>query len=93
MRKFANLWLVASLLTCAACSNSKGEIASAPPPVYQGIDAGLMERCTVQDVPQETVASIIESRGIYIKAFNKCAAKVDAIRKHDAEARAAVQQD
>jgi hypothetical protein len=52
-----------------------------------------MERCTVQDVPQETVASIIESRGIYIKAFNKCAAKVDAIRKHDAEARAAVQQD
>jgi len=47
-----------------------------------------MERCTVQDVPQETVASIIESRGIYIKAFNKCAAKVDAIREHDAEAKA-----
>ncbi|MEE4452849.1 hypothetical protein V2S85_14445 [Novosphingobium resinovorum] len=46
-----------------------------------------MERCTVQDVPQETVASIIESRGIYIKAFGKCAAKVDAIRAHDAQAR------
>ncbi len=41
----------------------------------------------MQDVPQETVASIIESRGIYIKAFNKCAAKVDAIREHDAAAR------
>lgn len=88
MRKFANSWLVACLMTCAACSNSKSEIASAPPPVYRGIPAGLMERCTVQDVPQETVASIIESRGIYIKAFNKCAAKVDAIRAHDAEARA-----
>lgn len=56
--------------------------------MYEGIPAGLMERCTVQDVPQETVASIIESRGIYIKAFNRCAAKVDAIRAHDAEARA-----
>jgi len=46
-----------------------------------------MERCTVQDVPQETVASIIESRGIYIKAFNRCAARVDAIREYDAKAR------
>ena len=88
MPKFANLWLVVCLLSCAACSNSKGEIASAPPPAYEGIPAGLMERCTVQDVPQETVASIIESRGIYIKAFNKCAAKVDAIRDHDSKARA-----
>ncbi|WP_420873460.1 Rz1-like lysis system protein LysC [Novosphingobium resinovorum] len=88
MRKFVNSCLVACLLTCAACSNSKSEIASAPPLAYEGIPAGLMERCTVQDVPQETVASIIESRGIYIKAFNKCAAKVDAIREHDARARA-----
>nr|WP_170066074.1 hypothetical protein [Novosphingobium guangzhouense] len=46
-----------------------------------------MERCTVQDVPQETIASVIESRGIYIKAFKLCAAKVDAIRDHDAGAR------
>lgn len=76
-------------MTCAACSNSSDKIASAPPPVYQGIPAGLIERCTVQDVPQETVASIIESRGIYIKAFNLCAAKIDAIRAHDAEARSA----
>lgn len=52
-----------------------------------------MERCTVQDVLQETVASIIESRGIYIKAFNKCAAKIDAIRDHDAQARASTHQD
>lgn len=88
MKRFAALWLSACLPIFASCSNSKSEIASAPPPVYQGIPAGLMERCTVQDVPQETVASIIESRGIYIKAFNKCAAKVDAIREHDAEARA-----
>ncbi|WP_395326954.1 hypothetical protein WBP06_09560 [Novosphingobium sp. BL-8H] len=75
-------------MTCAACSNSRSEIASAPPPAYQGIPAGLMEPCTVQDVPQETVASIIESRSIYISAFKKCAAKVDAIRAHDAQARA-----
>lgn len=46
----------------------------------------------MQDVPQETVASIITSRSIYIKAFKLCAAKVDAIRVHDAQARAATQQ-
>ncbi|MFC0684623.1 Rz1-like lysis system protein LysC [Novosphingobium clariflavum] len=74
-------------MTCAACSNSSDKVALAPPPVYLGIPAGLMERCTVHDVPQETVASIIESRSIYIKAFNLCTAKVDAIRKFDAEAR------
>ncbi|MFT4056450.1 MAG: Rz1-like lysis system protein LysC [Novosphingobium sp.] len=91
MRKFVNSCLVVCLLTCAACSSSRSEIASAPL-VYQGIPAGLMEPCTVQDVRQETVASIIESRGIYIKAFNRCAAKVDAIRAHDAEARATAEK-
>ncbi|WP_148649255.1 Rz1-like lysis system protein LysC [Novosphingobium barchaimii] len=87
MRKFANSWLAACLLTLGACSNSRGEIASAPLPAYQGIPAGLMARCTVQDVPQETIASVIESRGIYIAAFKVCAARVDAIRAHDTEAR------
>ena len=93
MKRSAALWLSACLPIFASCSNSKSEIASAPPPVYQGIPAGLMERCTVQDVPQETVASIIESRGIYIKAFNKCAARVDQIRKFDDDARNASSQN
>ncbi|WP_146037162.1 Rz1-like lysis system protein LysC [Novosphingobium guangzhouense] len=88
MRKFANSWPVACLMICAACSSSKGEVVSAAPPSYQGIPAGLMEPCTVQDVRQETVASVIESRSIYIKAFKRCAAKVDAIRDHDARMRA-----
>ncbi|WP_425437359.1 Rz1-like lysis system protein LysC [Novosphingobium guangzhouense] len=87
MRKFAALWLSACLPIFASCSNSSDRIVSAPRPAYQGIPAGLMERCTVQDVPQETIASVIESRGIYIKAFKLCAAKVDAIRDHDAGAR------
>lgn len=54
---------------------------------YQGIDAGLMARCTVKDVPLETTADIVTSRGIYKEGFEKCAAKVDAIPEHDAEAR------
>ncbi|MBO9724298.1 MAG: hypothetical protein J7530_07985 [Novosphingobium sp.] len=46
-----------------------------------------MARCTVTDVPLETTADIVTSRGIYKEGFEKCAAKVDAIREHDAAAR------
>lgn len=58
-----------------------------PPPAYQGIPAGLMPRCTVEDIPLKTTADIVTSRGIYKEGFEKCAATVDAIRAHDAKAR------
>lgn len=78
----------ACLLTCAACSNS-AEIRSAPA-VYVGIPAGLMERCIVRDVALETVGDVVVSRNLYKAGFEQCAAKLDAIREHDAKARAAV---
>lgn len=61
---------------------------SAPPPAYEGIPAGLMERCTVKDVKLVTTGDLVASRDAYIEGFEKCAAKIDAIRAHDAEARA-----
>ncbi|TCM36918.1 hypothetical protein [Novosphingobium sp. ST904] len=42
----------------------------------------------VKDVPLETTADVFTSRGIYKEGFEKCAAKIDAIREHDAKARA-----
>lgn len=52
-----------------------------------------MERCVVQDVAMDTVGDVVVSRARYKEAFERCAAKVDAIRKHDAEARATVNAD
>jgi hypothetical protein len=46
-----------------------------------------MARCTVKDVPLETTGDIFTSRGIYKEGVEKCAAKIDAIRDHDARAR------
>lgn len=86
MPRLRNICLALSLLTCAACS-TKSEIASAPPPFYQGIPAGLMARCTVKDVNLVTTGDIVTSRNLYKDGFEKCAAKVDAIREHDAKAR------
>lgn len=64
-------------------------MASAPPPpAYQGVPAGLLERCVVKDVELASTGDIVTSRGIYKEGFEKCAAKIDAIRAHDAEARA-----
>lgn len=48
-----------------------------------------MTRCTVQDIALVSTGDIVTSRGIYKEGFEKCAAKVDAIRDHDAKARAA----
>jgi len=79
----------ACLLICAACSSKSEPIRSAPP-VYVGIPAGLMERCAVRDVAINTAGDLVLSRNLYKEGFEKCAARVDAIRKHDAEARAAV---
>ncbi|WP_231957952.1 Rz1-like lysis system protein LysC [Novosphingobium resinovorum] len=87
MPKSANICLALSLLTCAACS-TRSEVASAPPLAYDGIPAGLMERCTVKDVDLVTTGDIVTSRNAYKDGFEKCAAKVEAIRAHDAEARA-----
>jgi len=48
-----------------------------------------MTRCVVQDVALVATGDIVESRARYKDGFEKCAAKVDAIREHDAQARAA----
>jgi len=47
----------------------------------------------VHDVPLETVGDLVVSRERYKAGFEKCAAKVDAIREHDAEARATAADD
>ncbi len=62
-------------------------MATPATPVYQGIPAGLKTRCTVQDVPLVSTGDIVESRALYKSGFEKCAAKVDAIREYDAKAR------
>lgn len=76
------------MLICVGCS-TRSEIASAPPLAYRGNPAGLMTRCTVQDVELVSTGDIVTSRGIYKEGFEKCAAKVDAIREHGAKARGA----
>lgn len=58
-------------------------------PVYMGLPAAMLAPCVVHDVQLNTTGDIVVSRQRYVEAFDKCAAKVDAIRKHDAEARAA----
>ena len=89
MPKLRNSCLAASLLICAACSKNS-EVASVPAPqAYRGIPAGLMERCAVNDVALETTADLVISRSRYKDGFEKCAAKVDAIRDFDAKARKA----
>ncbi|MBO9723813.1 MAG: hypothetical protein J7530_05515 [Novosphingobium sp.] len=49
-----------------------------------------MARRTVKDVPL-TTADILTSWGICMERFEKCAAKVDAIRDHDTKAPAGSQ--
>ncbi|WP_449252782.1 Rz1-like lysis system protein LysC [Croceibacterium xixiisoli] len=71
------------LLICAGCSDGN-EITSAPPSAYRGIPAGLMAPCVVQDVPLATTADMVISRGRWKAGFEECAAKIDAIRAHDA---------
>lgn len=73
-------------MICAGCSKNV-DIESAGGPVYEGVPAGMLEPCTVEDIRLVTVADIIASREIYVTAFRTCAARVDAIREHDAEAR------
>ncbi len=73
-------------MICAGCSKN-ADIEFAGGPAYEGIPAGLLERCKVEDIRLMTVADIIASREIYVEAFRICAARVDAIRDHDREAR------
>lgn len=87
MHKLGTISLASCLLSLSGCSNGP-EVASAPP-AYVGIPAGLMERCVVRDVELNTTGDLVTSRNIYKKGFEVCAARVEAIRKHDAEARAA----
>lgn len=48
-----------------------------------------MERCIVQDIALDTVADLVVSRQRWKEGHERCAAKVDAIRKHDREMREA----
>ena len=54
-----------------------------------GVPASLMERCIVNDVALDTVADLVISRNRWKEGHERCAARIDAIRKHDAEMRAA----
>lgn len=74
------------LLTCAAYS--KGSDVRSAPLVYVGIPAGTTEPCVVRDVPLDTVGALVVSRNRYKAGFEKCATKLNAIREHDAKARA-----
>lgn len=71
------------------CGCSSTGSSPAPQAAYSGVPAGLLERCIVRDIEINTTGDIVVSRGIYVEAFNKCAARVDAIRDFDAKARAA----
>lgn len=52
-----------------------------------------MERCAVNDVATlATTGDIVESRGRYKTAYERCAAKIDQIRAFNAKARAAVKE-
>lgn len=58
----------------------------------RSIDHGpsrILERCVVKDVELVTPGDIATSRDVYKEGFEKCAAKINAIRTH-AQARAAV---
>lgn len=57
-----------------------------------GLPAAILAPCIVQDVQLVTTGDIVVSRNRYKEAYEKCAAKVDAIRKHDADAQAAAQR-
>lgn len=55
-------------------------------PEYRPVPAAFLAPCIVHDVQLTTTGDLVTSRNRYKEAFEKCAAKVDAIRKHDAEA-------
>ncbi len=93
MLKCANIWPVLCLVTLSACSTaSKPAPAPVAPLIYTGVPAALLARCVVQDVEIKTTGDIVVSRNRWKAGFEKCAAQVDAIRKHDAEARRVVEQ-
>ena len=48
-----------------------------------------MARCIVQDVALDTVADLVVSRNRWKEGHERCAARIDAIRKHDREMREA----
>ncbi|WPZ05678.1 Rz1-like lysis system protein LysC [Pelagerythrobacter marinus] len=92
MPKSKSCWAAGCLLILGACSN-RGDVESAPREAYRGIPAGLMAPCVVVDIALDTVGDLVASRELYKAGFEACAAKVDAIRKHDAEARATTADD
>lgn len=91
MRKLKSCLVAACLLTLSGCSTASS--ISTPPATYVGIPAGLMARCIVHDVALDTVADLVISRNKWKEGHERCAAQVDAIRKHDAEMRDAVKTE
>lgn len=87
MQKLRNCLVAACLPIFASCSTAS-DIA-APQASYVGVPASLMERCIVQDIALDTVADLVVSRQRWKEGHERCAAKVDAIRKHDREMREA----
>lgn len=51
-----------------------------------------MDRCVVRDVTLNTTGDLVVSRNLWKQGQEICAARIDAIRKHDAEARAMIAQ-
>ncbi len=85
------LLILASTVALGACSTAS-DIA-APQSSYVGVPAGLMERCIVNDVALDTVADLVVSRNRWKEGHERCAARIDQIRKFDADARKVASQD
>ena len=81
------LLILASTVALGACSTTSD--IEAPGASYIGVPAALMAQCVVQDVALDTVADLVVSRNRWKEGHERCAAKIDSIRKHDREMRAA----
>ena len=79
--------ILAATVALGACG-AASDIAP-PQASYVGVPASLMERCIVQDVALDTVADLVVSRNRWKEGHDRCAVKIDAIRKHDMEMREA----
>lgn len=88
MKKTVNICL-SSLALFVVCACSTASDIAAPQSSYVGIPADLMARCIVNDVALDTVADLVVSRQRWKEGHERCAARIDQIRKFDAEMRQA----
>lgn len=87
MQKLRNCLVAACLPIFASCSTASD--ITPPQTSYVGVPASLMDRCIVNDVALDTVADLVISRNRWKDGHDRCAAKIDSIRKHDREMREA----